>query len=103
MLAIFYVLLCRYMMLIKAENEVYFIDRENCIFTTDKFLFPRRKNPDEHICDTLVDGELVNDKEGDQVKVLYIHSHTNSFQFWTCDSVTRSHSIKSVLLVGTSW
>ena len=51
------------MMLILKENEVYFIDRENYIFTTDKFYFPRRKNPDEHVCDTLVDGELVSDGE----------------------------------------
>ena len=57
----------RYLMLILKEEEVYFIDRENIVFITDKFFFPRRKNPDEHICNTLVDGELVKDKEGDQI------------------------------------
>jgi len=62
----------RYMMLILKENEVYFIDRENSIFTTDKFIFPRRKSPDEHVFDTLVDGELVIDKDGDQLRPRYL-------------------------------
>lgn len=53
----------RYLMLILKEGEVYFLDRDNSVFTTDKFFFPRRKNPDEHIFDTLVDGELVMDKD----------------------------------------
>jgi len=57
----------RYMMLILKEEEVYFIDRDNSIFVTDKLHFPRRKNPAEHIQNTLVDGELVMDKEGDQL------------------------------------
>lgn len=56
----------RYLMLILKEREVYFLDRDNSVFVCDKFFFPRRKNPDEHICDTLVDGELVIDKDGDQ-------------------------------------
>ena len=43
-------------MLILKENEVYFLDRDNSVFTTDKFKFPRRKSPDEHLFDTLVDG-----------------------------------------------
>lgn len=46
----------RYLMLILKEEEVYFLDRDNSVFETDKFYFPRRKNPDEHICNTLVDG-----------------------------------------------
>ena len=44
------------MMLILKEGEVYFLDRDNSVFTSDKFFFPRRKSPDEHIFDTLVDG-----------------------------------------------
>lgn len=43
-------------MLILKEGEVYFLDRDNSVFTSDKFFFPRRKNPEEHIFDTLVDG-----------------------------------------------
>ncbi|XP_065652640.1 mRNA-capping enzyme isoform X2 [Hydra vulgaris] len=56
----------RYIMLILKENEVYFLDRDNSVFVTDKIKFPRRKNPEEHIFDTVVDGELVIDKEGSQ-------------------------------------
>ena len=44
------------MMLILKENEVYLLDRDNSVFSTDKFKFPRRKAPDEHVFDTLVDG-----------------------------------------------
>ena len=43
-------------MLILKENEVYFLDRDNSVFVTDKIAFPRRKNPEEHIFDTVVDG-----------------------------------------------
>ena len=58
-----YCLLCgkqinvfRYIMLILKESEVYFLDRDNSVFVTDKIVFPRRKNPEEHIFDTVVDG-----------------------------------------------
>jgi len=53
----------RYTMLIVKEGEVYFLDRDNSVFLSDKFFFPRRKQPEEHIFDTLVDGELVMDKD----------------------------------------
>ena len=43
-------------MLILKEGEVYFLDRDNSVFISDKFFFPRRKNPEEHVFDTLVDG-----------------------------------------------
>lgn len=62
----------RYLMLILKQGEVYFLDRDNSVFTTDKFTFPRRKNPDEHIFDTLIDGELVMDKIGDQMHPRYL-------------------------------
>jgi len=54
----------RYMMLILKENEVYLFDRDNSVFLASELKFPRRKAPDEHIFDTLLDGELVMDKEG---------------------------------------
>lgn len=52
----------RYLMLILKENEVYFIDRDNAIFQCSGIKFPRRKNPTEHTCNTLVDGEMVLDE-----------------------------------------
>ena len=53
----------RYMMLIDGKDEVYFTDRDNSIFQVVDGcpLFPRRKSPDEHIFDTLLDGEMVVD------------------------------------------
>ncbi|GLG96084.1 Probable tyrosine-protein phosphatase F54C8.4 [Gryllus bimaculatus] len=52
----------RYMMLISKENEVFFIDRDNCVFQVSGLTFPHRKNPSRHLRDTLLDGEMVIDK-----------------------------------------
>ncbi|GFU61426.1 mRNA-capping enzyme [Nephila pilipes] len=52
----------RYMMLIDGEDEIYFIDRDNSIFKVDGLRFPRRKEPDEHLANTLLDGEMIIDK-----------------------------------------
>ncbi|XP_064483441.1 mRNA-capping enzyme-like [Ornithodoros turicata] len=52
----------RYMMLIDGEGEVYFVDRDNCVFRVSEVQFPRRKQPTAHIQDTLVDGEMIIDK-----------------------------------------
>uniref|UniRef100_T1JE64 mRNA-capping enzyme n=1 Tax=Strigamia maritima TaxID=126957 RepID=T1JE64_STRMM len=52
----------RYMMLIDGENEVYFLDRENCVFHVSNIRFPRRKFVNEHVFGTLVDGEMVIDR-----------------------------------------
>ncbi|EEC03894.1 mRNA capping enzyme, putative [Ixodes scapularis] len=58
----------RYMMLIDGENEVYFVDRDNCVFQASGLWFPRRKEPGSHIQNTLVDGEMIIDKaEGKDV------------------------------------
>ncbi|XP_067007621.2 mRNA-capping enzyme [Anabrus simplex] len=52
----------RYMMLILRENEVYFIDRDNCVFKVSGIKFPHRKEPNRHLVNTLLDGEMVIDK-----------------------------------------
>jgi mRNA-capping enzyme len=46
----------RYLMLIDGPGEIYFIDRDNCVFQAPGVTFPYRKNPEAHIFDTLVDG-----------------------------------------------
>lgn len=51
----------RYMMLIFKDREVYFFDRDNSCFKVDDLTFPRRDNPDAHIQNTLLDGEMVID------------------------------------------
>ncbi|GIY54817.1 mRNA-capping enzyme [Caerostris darwini] len=56
----------RYMMLIDKEDEIYFIDRDNSVFKVDGLTFPRRKVPEEHIANTLMDGEMIIDKVDDK-------------------------------------
>lgn len=51
----------RYMMLINCKDEIYFFDRDNSCFQVDNLTFPRLKNLNEHITDTLLDGEMVID------------------------------------------
>lgn len=54
----------RYMMLIDVfagQNRVYLADRDNVIFNAPNLTFPRRKNPDEGISKTLLDGEMIID------------------------------------------
>ena len=46
----------RYMMMICRPLEIYLFDRDFSVFVAPDLKFPRRKNLDEHITDTLVDG-----------------------------------------------
>jgi len=46
----------RYLMLIDGPQEIYFIDRDNCVFQAPGVTFPCRKDLHAHITDTLVDG-----------------------------------------------
>ncbi|GAB6028283.1 hypothetical protein CHUAL_002461 [Chamberlinius hualienensis] len=62
----------RYMMLIDGDNEVYFVDRDNSIFQVANLQFPRRKQPNEHISHTLLDGEMVIDRVGSQPVPRYL-------------------------------
>lgn len=62
----------RYMTLIDGANEVYMIDRDNSVFHIPNLEFPRRKQPDEHICNTLIDGEMIMDKVGDKYVPRYL-------------------------------
>lgn len=54
----------RYMMLLDGEDEVYFIDRDNCVYKVSGLTFLHRKNQDKHISDTVLDGEMVIDTVG---------------------------------------
>lgn len=51
----------RYMMLIDGPDEIYFADRDNCIFQVKGLTFLHRKNKEKHLSETLVDGEMVMD------------------------------------------
>lgn len=46
----------RYMMLIDGRDQIFFIDRDNCVFRVENMTFLHRKMPNKHISDTLLDG-----------------------------------------------
>ncbi|KAM8954080.1 mRNA-capping enzyme [Pelodytes ibericus] len=62
----------RYMMLIDGKNEVFMIDRDNSIFHVSKLEFPFRKNPQHHLGNTLLDGEMIIDKVKGQIVPRYL-------------------------------
>jgi len=55
----------RYMMLIDGEDEVYFIDRDNCVYKVSGLNFIHRKER-RPIRDTVLDGEMVIDTVEDK-------------------------------------
>uniref|UniRef100_A0A336MHT3 mRNA-capping enzyme n=1 Tax=Culicoides sonorensis TaxID=179676 RepID=A0A336MHT3_CULSO len=52
----------RYMMYIEQENEIYFFDRDFSCFKVSNLRFPSRADPQKHVTNTLLDGEMVIDK-----------------------------------------
>ncbi|XP_034935674.1 mRNA-capping enzyme-like [Chelonus insularis] len=52
----------RYMMLIQANKEVFFIDRNNSVFEVSGLSFPHCKDVSRTLKDTLLDGEMVIDE-----------------------------------------
>ena len=52
----------RYLMLIRGKNEIFMLDRDLAVYRVNNMTFPRRKAPNEHITDTLLDGEMVIDQ-----------------------------------------
>lgn len=44
------------MMLIDKENEIYFFDRDFSCFKVSNLLLPSRKDHNQHVKDTLLDG-----------------------------------------------
>ncbi|ELU05833.1 hypothetical protein CAPTEDRAFT_167250 [Capitella teleta] len=56
----------RFMMLIDGLNEVYMIDRDNAVYRVPNLTFPKRKDLSRPLTNTLVDGEMVIDKDGDK-------------------------------------
>ncbi|XP_017487302.1 PREDICTED: mRNA-capping enzyme isoform X1 [Rhagoletis zephyria] len=52
----------RYMMLINKRDEIYFFDRNNSCFQVENLTFVKAGNLDQHLENTLLDGEMVIDK-----------------------------------------
>lgn len=44
------------MMLINKKDEIYFFDRDFACFQVENITFPNRKNLNQHLTDTLLDG-----------------------------------------------
>ncbi len=53
----------RYMMLIDGPNSIFFADRDHSIFRVEGMTFLNRKNEQEHMSGTLLDGEMVIDED----------------------------------------
>lgn len=90
----------RYMMLIDGENEVYFIDRDNCVFQVSGLCFPRRKDRSQHIQETLVDGEMIIDKDNGRDVPRYLIYDIIRFQgeeVWKSDFCKRLMCISNEL------
>ena len=46
----------RYMMLIDGRDRIFFADRDHCIYQVEHFTFLDRKDPNQHLTQTLLDG-----------------------------------------------
>ncbi|XP_011307620.1 mRNA-capping enzyme [Fopius arisanus] len=53
----------RYMLLIQGDGELYFIDRNNSVFEIKGLTFPHPRDVTRQLRDTLLDGEMVIDKD----------------------------------------
>lgn len=53
----------RYMMMVQADGEVYFVDRDNSVFQVSGLSFPHKADRSRCLRDTLLDGEMVIDKD----------------------------------------
>jgi mRNA-capping enzyme len=53
----------RYMMYIKGEHQIFFIDRDNAVFQINGLTFVSDQDCSRHLVDTLLDGEMVIDKD----------------------------------------
>ena len=59
----------RYLVLINGEDEVYAFDRDNNVFQIP-LKFPRKDHLDQHVCDTLVDVEVILQNGGFRPRML---------------------------------
>ncbi|KAM7348245.1 RNA guanylyltransferase and 5'-phosphatase mRNA capping enzyme [Cochliomyia hominivorax] len=62
----------RYMMLINKRDEIYFFDRNHSCFQVENLTFVKSSNLNEHLEDTLIDGEMVLDKYKGEITPRYL-------------------------------
>ncbi|XP_026737815.1 mRNA-capping enzyme [Trichoplusia ni] len=70
----------RYMMLIDGDDEVYMLDRDNCVFKVSGLKFLHSKDRRRHLKNTLLDGEMVIDKVGNEDIPRYLCYDIISFE-----------------------
>ncbi|KAK2560147.1 mRNA-capping enzyme [Acropora cervicornis] len=56
----------------RVKREVYLIDRDNNVFAAPQLHFPQRKFLKEHVYETLLEGEMVLDKENERSYPRYL-------------------------------
>jgi len=92
----------RFLMLIDGKDRVFMLDRDNTVFHVQNLEFPTRKKWDEHIQNTLVDGELIIDiVDGRKIPRFLIYDIVKfqNIKVGTCDFKRRLMCI-SLELVG---
>lgn len=52
----------RYLILIDGKDQIFMVDRDNAVFHVPSLEFPRRKDLNSYITNTLADGEMILDK-----------------------------------------
>ncbi|XP_046548823.1 mRNA-capping enzyme-like [Haliotis rubra] len=62
----------RYMMFIDGVDEVFMVDRDNAVFHVPHLQFPKRKDLNAHLRETLLDGEMILDKVEDKTVPRYL-------------------------------
>ena len=79
-------------MLIEGLGEVYMVDRDNTVFHVPALTFWKRKQPNQPVEKTLVDGEMVIDQvEGQPVPRYLIY---DIIKFEVCDDGTMMFCVR---------
>ncbi|XP_053205509.1 mRNA-capping enzyme-like [Panonychus citri] len=91
----------RYMMLIDGPDRIYFIDRDNSVFQAREVRFPRRKDLNAHLSNTLLDGEMIIDEHNGQKTPRYLIYDIVKFEGidvgWTHFNLRRTCITKEII------
>jgi mRNA-capping enzyme len=91
----------RYIMYIRGKGEVFLLDRDNSVFSCPVLTFPSRAETG-HLADTVLDGELVEDKLPNGVRPRYlvydIMQLSGRPDIVRCDHATRQRCIQEEII-----
>lgn len=91
----------RYMMLINGKDQIYMVDRDNAVFQVGGLEFIHRKNLENHLTNTILDGEMILDTvDGKSVPRYLIYDIIlfASQPVGDCDFLTRLTCIKKEII-----